>query len=275
MSDKPKGNPILGIADWLAQEARLKDAQVVLESVKKSKRSTEEDLKIAAQLSKQINAKSRETMDKIVKRTVFMKKVKELKPNADVEDKMVIKAGDLNTIKKDIDERGVQVPLVVNENNEVVCGITRWKACSELGIEEVPCFVGNWDLYNEMIEYAIKDNVIRRQLTGDEVLSYMAMVNRQKGAVPVGRPPKVAGTKREVEAVTQKVNKVIAKAASQKKERELEKTINKDYKLVVGKNHHEDEIFADKVGKEVTQQIELLKKDKAEIWVHVKYEVKS
>jgi hypothetical protein len=274
MTDKPKSNPILGIADWLAQESRLEDAQTVLASVKKSKKSTEEDLKAAEKLSKAINVKSREAMAKIVQKVVVYKPTNSLKPHKDVEEKLLIKADDYQRIKKDVDERGIQVPLVVNDKNEVVCGVTRWKVCKELDIKEVPCFLGSWDLYQDMFDYAIKDNVVRRQLSNDELSGYNAMIKRERGITPVGRPP-ITGTKREVETLTRKTDKIIAKEKSKRKSREVEQIFEKDYRWVVGKNHLLDDSYPTHVGKEITNQLTLLKQDKREILLHVKYEVKE
>lgn len=273
MVDKPKSSPIIGIADWLAKESRLEDAKTVLASVKKSKKSTEEDIKAAEKLSNELKLKNREAIAKAVKKHVVLVPTKSVKPNKDIEEKMVIKVEDYNRIKNDVDERGIQVPLVINDKNEVVCGITRWKVCQELGIEEVPCFKGSWDLYQDMMDYAIKDNVMRRQLTNDERVGLTTSLLRDKEIMPVGRPP-IQGTLKEQAAITKKVNKAIAKGKPKPPAREVDKLIEKDYKWVVGKNHQTDDTFAIEVGKEVSKQLELLKTDRAEIKVYVKYEVK-
>jgi len=274
MADKNKSHPIIGIADWLAKESRLEDAQTVLSSVKKSKKSTEEDIKTAEKLSKDIRLRNREVIAKTVKKLIVMKQTGKLKPHKEIEDKMVIKVEDYARIKNDIDERGVQVPLVINEKNEVICGITRWKACNELGIPEVPCFEGNWDLYQDMLDYAIRDNVMRRQLTDDERVGLSTSLLREKNVIPVGRPPIEARTKRETAAITKKVEKALAKNKQTPKQRETDKILEKDYKWVVGKNHTEDELFPERTGQEIAKQIELLRTDKAEIKIHIKYEVK-
>jgi len=281
--EKTTGTPLIGIADWLAQGARLEDAQTVIETVKKSKKSTIEDKVVADKMSKSIKEKRRELISKMVRKAVVYRKTNELKANEEIEKRMVLGLPSYKRIRDDIDERGVQVPIVVNDVKEVVCGISRWKACKELGIEEIPAFEGSFDVYEDMLDYAIKVNLIRRQLTDDERTNLATYLLRERGTkAVVGRPP-IEGTKREIDAVEKKVNKALDKEAKSLidkvspkagKVRTVDKTIEKDYKWVVGKDSYKDENFASEVGGDVVQQIGLLKSAGAEISVHIKYEVK-
>ena len=53
---------------------------------------------------------------------------------------------------------GFKVPLVIDKNNEIITGHTRYKACLKLGIETVPCIVAD-DLSEEQIKaFRLVDN---------------------------------------------------------------------------------------------------------------------
>ena len=53
---------------------------------------------------------------------------------------------------------GFKVPLVIDRNNIIVCGDTRYLACLELGITEVPCIIAD-DLTEEQIRaFRLADN---------------------------------------------------------------------------------------------------------------------
>lgn len=54
-------------------------------------------------------------------------------------------------VANSIKEFGFKVPMVIDKNNVIVCGHTRYKACIELGIKEVPCVVAD-DLSEEQIK---------------------------------------------------------------------------------------------------------------------------
>lgn len=56
----------------------------------------------------------------------------------------------IDDVAKSIEEFGFKVPMVIDKNDVIVCGHTRYKACMKLGIEEVPCIVAD-DLTDEQI----------------------------------------------------------------------------------------------------------------------------
>lgn len=74
-------------------------------------------------------------------------------------------------LKLDIEENGVREPLVVAEDGTIICGHQRFAIASELGIE-APYKVRHFDNEQDMIDFAIKDNILRRQVN-----------NYQKGLV--------------------------------------------------------------------------------------------
>lgn len=70
-------------------------------------------------------------------------------------------------VANSIREFGFKVPIVVDKNNVIVAGHTRYLACEELGIETVPCIVAD-DLTDEQIRaYRIADNKVADKATWD------------------------------------------------------------------------------------------------------------
>lgn len=55
---------------------------------------------------------------------------------------------------------GFKVPLVIDKNNVIVCGHTRYKAANELGMTEIPCIIAD-DLSEEQIKaFRLADNKV-------------------------------------------------------------------------------------------------------------------
>lgn len=66
-------------------------------------------------------------------------------------------------VAKSIKEFGFKVPMVVDKNNEIVAGHTRYKASLELGLKEVPCIIAD-DLNEEQIKaFRLADNKVSEQ----------------------------------------------------------------------------------------------------------------
>lgn len=63
-------------------------------------------------------------------------------------------------VAESIKEFGFKVPMVIDSNNVIVCGHTRYKAAKELGMEEVPCIIAD-DLTEEQIKaFRLADNKV-------------------------------------------------------------------------------------------------------------------
>ena len=63
-------------------------------------------------------------------------------------------------VANSIKEFGFKVPIIVDKNNEIVAGHTRYKACKELGLKEVPCIVAD-DLNEEQVKaFRLADNKV-------------------------------------------------------------------------------------------------------------------
>ncbi len=70
-------------------------------------------------------------------------------------------------VAESIKQFGWKVPIVIDKNNVIVAGHTRYKAAKQLGIEEVPCIVAD-DLTDEQIRaYRLADNKVGEKAEWD------------------------------------------------------------------------------------------------------------
>lgn len=91
-------------------------------------------------------------MDKLV-----YKSLDELKP---YENNPRFNDNAVDKVASSIKEFGFKVPIVVDKNNIIVAGHTRWKASKKLGLESVPCIIAD-DLTDEQIKaYRLADNKV-------------------------------------------------------------------------------------------------------------------
>lgn len=73
-------------------------------------------------------------------------------------------------VKKSIKEFGFKVPMVIDKNNVIVAGHTRYRASLELGIEEIPCIIAD-DLTEEQIKaFRLADNKVSEYAKWDDEL---------------------------------------------------------------------------------------------------------
>lgn len=73
-------------------------------------------------------------------------------------------------VAESIKEFGFKVPLVVDKNNVIVAGHTRYKAARSLGLTEVPCIVAD-DLSDEQIQaFRLADNKVAEMAEWDDEL---------------------------------------------------------------------------------------------------------
>lgn len=95
---------------------------------------------------------------------IIEKKVKDLKPY----EKNPRKNDDaVQYVANSIKEFGFRVPIVIDKDNNIVCGHTRWKACKKLKIDTVPCVVAD-DLTEEQIRaYRLADNRVAEKAEWD------------------------------------------------------------------------------------------------------------
>lgn len=92
-----------------------------------------------------------------VKMEIVKKKIEEIFPyenNPRKNDEAV------EFVANSIKEFGFKVPIIIDENNIIVAGHTRYKACKKLGIMEVPCVIAD-DLNEEQIKaFRLADNKV-------------------------------------------------------------------------------------------------------------------
>jgi ParB-like chromosome segregation protein Spo0J len=71
-----------------------------------------------------------------------------------------------NELKKDIQHNGIRNPLVVTKNKTVICGHQRIRIAKELqlSIEKIPFLTKDFKNQKQLIEFAVNDNLLRRQL---------------------------------------------------------------------------------------------------------------
>lgn len=96
-------------------------------------------------------------------------KISELKPHPF--NKTIFKdleGEEFEALKEDIKKRGLQIIPDVSEDNVIICGHQRVRACQELGWEEIEVRVKK-GTEDELREHLIKDNVLRRQLNDYEI----------------------------------------------------------------------------------------------------------
>lgn len=82
------------------------------------------------------------------------------------------KPANYEEIKSDDADRGIQESVVVNDKNQLLCGYTRLAIAEELCIEEIPHRTVDITEPEAMVEYAILDNIRRRQLTDLQLVEY-------------------------------------------------------------------------------------------------------
>ena len=98
---------------------------------------------------------------------IIEKRVKDLKPY----EKNPRKNDDaVQYVANSIKEFGFKQPIVIDKDNNIVCGHTRWKACKKLKIDTVPCVVAD-DLTEEQIRaYRLADNRVAEKAEWDLAL---------------------------------------------------------------------------------------------------------
>ena len=98
---------------------------------------------------------------------IIEKNIKDLKPyekNPRLNDDAV------KYVAESIRNFGFKVPIVIDKDNNIVCGHTRWKACKKLKIDTVPCVVAD-DLTEEQIRaYRLADNRVAEKAEWDLAL---------------------------------------------------------------------------------------------------------
>ena len=74
----------------------------------------------------------------------------------------------VSMVAKSIKDYGFKVPLVLDSNNVIICGHTRYLAAQKLGLKAVPCVMAD-DLREEQVRaFRLADNQVAEFSTWDE-----------------------------------------------------------------------------------------------------------
>ena len=88
---------------------------------------------------------------------IINKKIEELKP---YENNPRVNDDAIEYVANSIKEFGFKVPIVIDKNNVIVTGHTRYKASKQLGLKEVPCIIAD-DLSEKQIKaFRLADNKV-------------------------------------------------------------------------------------------------------------------
>ena len=73
-------------------------------------------------------------------------------------------------LKRSIEKYGFNVPIIIDNEGEIITGHTRYKAAKELGIKKIPCIKKEELSTKEIKEYRIADNKVGELSEWDEPL---------------------------------------------------------------------------------------------------------
>lgn len=80
-------------------------------------------------------------------------------------------------VKKSIEEFGFKVPIVIDTDNNIIAGHTRYKASLELGLTHVPCIIAD-DLSPEQVAaFRVADNKVSEYSSWDYDLLEAELAN--------------------------------------------------------------------------------------------------
>lgn len=73
-------------------------------------------------------------------------------------------------VANSIREFGFQSPIIIDENDVIICGHTRYKAAKKLGLKTVPCIVAKGLTDEQVKAYRIADNKVSEMSEWDDAL---------------------------------------------------------------------------------------------------------
>ncbi len=83
----------------------------------------------------------------------------------------------VDKVASSIKHFGFKVPIVIDQQNEIVAGHTRLKAAKKLGIKEVPCIVADDLDDNQIKAFRLADNKVSEAAAWDDELLGIEMFN--------------------------------------------------------------------------------------------------
>ena len=290
--------PLIGIAKFLEDETqdiekgRRMAKAVLTRTVEKSETATKEDKEEAKAELGELEGRMREASGGRLSNIIVMKNPNDLKILSGLE-RMFIALPHYNLMKENIQGHGVQVPIIITKDDEIIDGRNRWIAAKELELREVPTILNTETRLPEIMRLMLSYNVCRRQLTQEERIHYVKILKELgKSKKGPGRPLK------EAKIDTNEINKLRGKIATQgafssktvaKDLGVSERTVQRDsqkeggrkpnreyderketFKIVVGKSIERDKSFISEIHKyidELYKHLELEKGNTIEIFL--------
>ena len=81
----------------------------------------------------------------------------------------------VDVVAASIKEFGFKVPIIIDNDNVIVCGHTRYKAAKKLKLENVPCIIAD-DLTDAQIKaFRLADNKVSEKATWNEDLKFLEL----------------------------------------------------------------------------------------------------
>lgn len=75
--------------------------------------------------------------------------------------------GAVEAVKNSIKEFGIKVPIVVDAENVIITGHTRYEACKQLGIKEIPCVKAEDLTEKQAKAFRLADNKVAEMASWD------------------------------------------------------------------------------------------------------------
>jgi len=91
-------------------------------------------------------------------------------------------SGNIKELAESIEKEGLLEPLVINQNNELICGRRRYKAIKRLGWQEIEVYQIKTIDDIDKLSKAIAENVIRKNLTWQEEVKALEELQQLKEA---------------------------------------------------------------------------------------------
>jgi len=203
-----KSFPLMGVGQYFEKLGKLGYAKNAYKKTIDSPLATEMDKANARSAIKKVDEKMRGFEAKNEATAPVMIPTKDLTPHPNAE--MEMGSQDYSRLRDDVAERGIILPLAIDTQNRIICGVHRWKAAKEVEIKECPCFVVGLTSSLDIKRYAIADNVCRRQLSPKEKKAWaVELLRLRRGTVDHIRGRKRGGPKGPTDSLS---NRDIAKA---------------------------------------------------------------
>lgn len=250
--------PLIGIAKFLEDETedpekgRRMAKAVLTRTVEKSETATTEDKEEAKAELGELEGRMRVASSGRLSSAIAMKNPNDLKILKGLE-RMYIALPDFNLMKENIKDHGVQVPIIITEDNEIIDGRNRWIAAKELGIQEVPTIYNTETRLPEIVRLMLSYNVCRRQLTQEEKTHYVKFLRELgKSKKGPGRPcnnPKELSLKTQLKPSTREIAKelnvsqsTVQRAINPPIRREWDEE-KKSFSITIGKSKEADKKY--------------------------------